>query len=177
MSILQRLGLGSSNQERPELLEAIEEQLSRLEPARAELIAAFAGLLARVAYADDEISEPEVLRMERLIARQTGVSDDEARAISMIARQKTIALRGMENYLLTRRFNELASEEEKRGLIDCLYAVATADDLVTYVEDREIRKIADALLIAPSELQAIRAPYREKLEELQLLRKARSPKP
>jgi tellurite resistance protein TerB len=72
---------------------------------------------------------------------------------------------------------EIASEEEKLRLIDCLYAVATADDLITYVEDREVRRIADALLIAPSQLQSVRAPYREKLEELQLLRRARARPP
>ncbi|MGH7819455.1 MAG: TerB family tellurite resistance protein, partial [Candidatus Binatia bacterium] len=88
-----------------------------------------------------------------------------------IARNKTVALRGAENHLLTRRFNERSSEEERLRLVDCLYAVATADDLVSHVEDREVRRIGAALMLPTTAVLEIRSRYRDRLEELQQLRK------
>ena len=176
MSLLRRLGFtpSPSLREDPGLLDAIERQLSEFAPARAQLVAAFGGLLARVAYADGEISGDELARMEDLLVSQTELAVEEARIVTAIAREKT--LRGTEQHLLTRSFNEVGSEEDKHRLIDCLYAVASADDNVAYVEDVEVRRIADALLVPWSAVLKIRSPYRDKLEELRLLKSVRGAK-
>lgn len=173
MSILQRLGLVPATVPPQEhgLVEGIERLLARLDPGRAEFVAVFAGLLARVAFADQEISDAEVSRIEILILDHGGLSFEEAQAVAAIARHKT--LRDAEPYLLTRRFSAIASEEQRLTLIDCLYAVASADDLVAFVEDVEVRRIADALLLPWSEVLKVRSRYREKLEELQQLRAIR----
>ncbi|MGH7896458.1 MAG: TerB family tellurite resistance protein [Candidatus Binatia bacterium] len=173
MSILQRLGLVPATVPPRDrgLVEDIERLLAHLEPGRAEFVAVFAGLLARVAFADQEISEAEVSRIETLILGHGGLSLAEAQAVAAIARHKT--LRSAEPHLLTRRFGAIASGEQRLALIDCLYAVASADDLVAFVEDVEVRRIADALLVPWSEVLKIRSRYREKLEELQQLRALR----
>lgn len=175
MSILRRLGLVASEVAPKEatVLEALEVRLSALGAKRAEFVAAFAGLLARVAFADAEISEAEVGSMERLITGHGGLTVEEAQAVVLVARNRTIALAGADAHLLTRRFNELAGEEDRRHLVDCLYAVAAADDVVAHVEDREVRRVADALLLPAREVLEIRSRYRERLEELRLLRKVR----
>jgi uncharacterized tellurite resistance protein B-like protein len=173
MSWLERLGFARPEGPREEgILEAIERGLPALPDDRRRLVAAFAGLLVRVAYADDEISEPEAARVESHLFA-LGLSPDEARAIAVIARNRTTALRGAGQHLVTRAFNEVATEDEKRQVIDALYAIATADDLVTHVEDREVRAIGDALLLPPSVVLSIRSRYREKLEEMRELRKLR----
>jgi uncharacterized tellurite resistance protein B-like protein len=173
MSLLQRLGFAPapSTPEDAGLLDAIDRRLGALGPERAGFVAAFAALLARVAYADGEISQAESERIAALVAERGRLSAVEARAIADLARHRMVALGGADNHLVLRRLNESATAAEKRGLVDCLYAVATSDDLVSFVEDREVRRIADALLLARSEVLEIRSRYREKLEELQLLRK------
>lgn len=174
-SLLRKLGLAPERIDPREegILEALEDRLRGLGPKRGGFVAAFAALLARVAYADEEISEAEAERMAALVVRQGGLSREEGEVVASIARRKTVALRGAEHYRFTRRLNELASDDEKRHVIDCLYALATTDDLVTHVEDREIRAIAAALLIPSREVLQIRSRYREKLEELKLLRALR----
>jgi uncharacterized tellurite resistance protein B-like protein len=176
MSLLRTLGFAPSASlpEDSSLLEAIERRLSGLEPARAQLVAAFGGLLARVANVDEEISGDELACMEDLLVSHAGLTVEEARVVAAIASEKT--LRGTEANLLTRRFNEVGSEQDKRRLIGCLYAVASADDDVAYVEDVEVRRIADALLVPWSTVLEIRSPYRDKLEELRLLKGARGDK-
>lgn len=155
------------------ILEAIERSLDALGD-RAEFVAAFAALLVRVAYADEDVSEAEAERVGELVATHAEMSSEEAAAIAAVARHHTVTQGGGAAYRLTRRFNELARDEDKRHLIDCLYAVATADDLVSHVEDREISRIAAAILLSRSQVLEIRSRYREKLEELQELRRLRS---
>lgn len=156
------------------VLAALEAVLEDIEPVRAERLAAFAGLLARVAFADEKISEPEVRSIARIVAAHGNLSEREAQAVSLVARDRTVALRGVDDHLLSRRFNRIASEEDRVRLIECLYAVATADDLVTHVEDQEIRRIADALMLPSRTVMEIRSRHREKLEELRALRAIRN---
>jgi uncharacterized tellurite resistance protein B-like protein len=169
MSILERLGLVAATVPPP--APEIERRLSSLAPSRARYIAAFAGLLARVAYADGEISDAELARIESLVATHAGLGPEDARIVGAVA--KTAILRDTEKHLLTRHFNEVANESEKLALIECLYAVASADDVVAFVEDNEVRQIASALLLPWSEVLKIRSRYRDKLEELRKLAEAR----
>lgn len=173
MSILERLGLAPapSRPRADALTEAVERHLARLDETRARFVSAFAGLLAHVAYADEEISDAELAAIERLVAEHAGLASEEARVVGAII--KAGIFRETEKRLLTRHFNEVASDAEKGRLIDCLYAVACADQLVAYVEDREVRRIAEPLLFPWSEVQKIRSRYRENLDELRELRRLR----
>lgn len=172
MSILQKLGLvAPAHRRAPEFLEAIEQRLRRLDPSRAALVAAFAGLLSHVAFADGEISAAELDRIETLIVSQVGLSAEEARAAAEIARQRTLS--GIEPYVLTRCFNDVAHEADRLALIECLYAVAAADDLVAQVEEAEVDRIAAAVLVSRTDVLKIRSRYRDKIEELRALRRLR----
>ena len=73
---------------------------------------------------------------------------------------------GTENFLVSREFNSIASHEEKMGLLDCLYAVASADHSISTVEDNEISQIADELRIEHRDFISIRSKYRDKLAVL-----------
>jgi uncharacterized tellurite resistance protein B-like protein len=172
MSILQKLGLHApTHHEAPGLVEEVEERLGRLDPARAALVAAFAGLLSSIAFADGEASAAELETIESMIASHVHLPREEARAVAEIARRRVLA--GAEHYRLTRCFNDVASEADRLGLIECLYAVAAADDLVAQVEDEEVDRIAAAVLVSRADVLKIRSRYRDKLEELRALREVR----
>ena len=171
MSLLARLGLGRSDPSpSPDLLAAIKARLSRLPAERAELVAAFAGLLVRVADADDDISDAERRVLRELIAANAGLAPEESAAVAEIVVHQTSVLAGIDYALLSRTFNEIGSTADKERLIDCLYAIATADDSVSVIEDDEIHRVARALLVTHAQLIAIRTRYRDKLELLRALR-------
>jgi uncharacterized tellurite resistance protein B-like protein len=52
-------------------------------------------------------------------------------------------------------------------LLDCLYAVAAAESLVSTVEDNEISQIADELRIEHRDFISIRSKHRDSLAVLQ----------
>lgn len=171
MGILDFLGISSSNdgQEDSSEVESIRKiarQLDEMEPSRARFLAAFAYLLGRVAHADLDISAKEAEVMERIVREKSHLSDEQAVMIVEIAKRQNRLFGHIENFLVTREFNELATRTEKMDLLDCLFAVCSSDRSVTTVEDREIRQIASELLLEHREFIAIRSKYRDYLDVL-----------
>jgi uncharacterized tellurite resistance protein B-like protein len=149
-----------------ETIRKIIQKLDQLEPERAKFIAAFAYLLSRAARADLDISPEETKVMERIVMERSRLPEEQAVIVIQMAKTQNILFGGTENFLVTREFNSLASHEEKMGLLDCLFAVASADQSISTVEDNEISQIADELRIEHRDFISIRSKYRDKLAVL-----------
>jgi uncharacterized tellurite resistance protein B-like protein len=154
-------------------LRRLHDQLRRLGPERLEYLAGFAGQLARVAHADGGISPAEGKAIAAQLCAHGRLSGDEARVIVDLLRHEFDVLRSVQPYVLNRAINATASPQEKETLIDCLYAIAAADHLVSDVEEQEIRRVSTALLISHRTLMDIRGRYRDRLEVLQRVKAAR----
>jgi uncharacterized tellurite resistance protein B-like protein len=129
-------------------------------------VAAFAYILARVANADMNVSEQETREMERLVAENSQLPEEQAILAVQIAKTQAILFGGTENFLVTEEFNHMATREQKLALLNCLFAVAAADKSISSVEDREIRQIADELWLTHSDYIAVRLQYRQYLAVL-----------
>jgi uncharacterized tellurite resistance protein B-like protein len=150
-----------------ETLRRIAARLERLPPERARFLAAFAYVLARVAHADLRISETETAVMEQAVADVAGLAPEETALAVEIAKSQARLLGGTENYVVTRQFRELSQRDERVKLVECLYAVAAADGTISIPESAEIARIAEELGFLPAEAVAIRAPWRDRLAEVQ----------
>jgi uncharacterized tellurite resistance protein B-like protein len=174
MSLLKRLGMGRSDPPpQNRLMAAVREHLDALPAERAEFVTAFAGLLVRVAHADLEVSEAERAALHDVIAAHAGLAPAESQAVADVVVHQATVLGGINYASLTRTVNELGTETDKEHVIDCLYAIATADDTISVIEDEEIRQVARALLLTHAQFIAVRSRYKERLEVIQALRKAR----
>ena len=58
-------------------------------------------------------------------------------------------------------------------MIDCLFAVATAEGSISVVEDEEVRAVARALLLSQQQFIAVRSRYTDQLEVILATRQAR----
>ncbi len=170
MSILQLLKLNtdgkSLSSSETETVRKITKALDQLDPDRAKFIAAFAYLLSRAARADLNISHEETEVMERIVMERGGLPEEQAVVVVQMAKTQNILFGGTENYLVSREFNAIAGKEEKMALLDCLYAVAAADESISTIEDNEISQIADELRIEHRDLISIRSRYRSYLAVL-----------
>lgn len=144
----------------------IHAEVAALGEERVEYLTAFAGLLARAAFADSEIAPEEQHAIADVLCAHAGLDRREADLIAEITRNAAETLGDAEDYLLTRAFNERATVEQKDDLIDCLYAVAGADGVISSSEDDEIKRIATALLVPHSRVLEIRHPHRDRLAVL-----------
>jgi uncharacterized tellurite resistance protein B-like protein len=149
-----------------ETVRRIVQQLDNLEPERARYIAAFAYILSRVARADMNISDAETREMEHQVTRLSQLPAEQAVLVVQIAKTQATLFGGTENFLVTQEFNRIATVEQKLALLECLFAVAAADKVISSVEDREIRLINDELQLTHDQYISTRYNYREFLAVL-----------
>ena len=173
MGILDFLGLSheahSDTHHDIESIRRISKQLEELDPQQARYIAAFAYLLGRVAFADREITLEENQVMEKILIEKTHLPKEQVVMTVEIAKRQNRLFGHVENFLVTRELNDLASREQKLELMDCMFAVCASDHLITTSEDNEIRQITSELLLDHREFIDVRSKYRNFLEFLKKL--------
>jgi uncharacterized tellurite resistance protein B-like protein len=167
-TILRKLGLDVDVDEGQgaDALDAIAETLEHMDPSEARYIAAFAYLLSRVAHADHEVSEAERESVQRVLVERAGLASDRAAIVTTLATNQMIHVRGTQDYLVTREFATLATREQKRALLDGLYAVCASDASILTIEDNEIRRIASEIGLEHGDVVEIRHRYRDRLAVL-----------
>jgi uncharacterized tellurite resistance protein B-like protein len=166
MGLLRWLGLDATADDAKadtETVRRIAARLERLPDDQARHLAAFAYVLARVAHADLAIEESEAREMERIVTEVAQLEPEEATLAVAIAKSQARILGGTENYVVTRQYRELSTPEQRVRLLECLYAVAAADETISTVEDHEIAAIGEELGFARAEVIAVRARWRDHL--------------
>lgn len=167
MSILERFGwrgdrkaaAPSASSADTETVRKIAAALDRLDPGQARYIAAFAYILSRVARADLEISEAELRTMEELVRDKGGLEEAQAVMVVQMAKTQSILFGGVENFLVTREFDRIATREQKIALLHCLFGVSAADNSISSAEDTTIRTIADELHLDRTDFIAVKGAY------------------
>ncbi len=101
--------------------------------------------------------------MEQIIMERGRLPEEQAVIVIQIAKTQNILFGGTENYLVSREFKEMTTYEERMALLDCLYAVAAADESISTIEDNEVSQIADELRIEHRDFISIRSRYRDYL--------------
>lgn len=142
------------------------DALDHLEPEKARYLAAFSYLLGRIAHADQHVSPEETDTMEGLVREQVHLSQDEAMVVVQLAKTSNLLFGGTANYLVAREFSALATDEQKRALMRCLFAVSAADEVISLAEEGELHKIAKELGIDHAHLVALRVEYQKHLPGL-----------
>jgi uncharacterized tellurite resistance protein B-like protein len=145
MSLLARLRTALSDAPRQadtETVRRIMSELDRLDPTVARYLAAFAYVLGRVGNADLEITREETDRMVALIEQAGHLPADQALLVAEIAKRQNRLFGGTENFLVTRELRAVATEEQRGRMLDCLFAIAATDGVVSGVEEDEVRRIS-----------------------------------
>jgi len=167
-AILRRFGLDVDVDEHAGAgaLDTIADTLEHMDPSEARYIAAFAYLLSRVAQADHDVTDAERASVERVLVERAGLAPDRAAIVTTLATSQMIHVRGTQDYLVTREFAGMATREQKRALLDGLFAVSASDASIVTVEDNEIRRIASEIGLEHADVVEIRQRYRDRLAVL-----------
>lgn len=168
MGLREWLGLAGAAVPEAGALEEVERALEGLDPERARYVASFAYILGRVARADHHVSEQESGEMARLVARCMALPEEQAAIAVAIATTHGLRHGGTEDFLVTREFARMATREQRLALLDCLFALSSADEAIVQLEDNEIRRIASELKLEHSDFITARTAY---LQHLKVLRR------
>jgi len=127
------------------LSEAVSEGTSRMlnllekhDPNSANYLATFSFALARIAYADSEVTDSERDEMRRILHEVAQLESAEVEFIMELSMMQKRAKSGMDN----RSSNPALDDERSKHFIESLYAIAQADGKVSAEEIVEIEAVA-----------------------------------
>lgn len=156
-----------------ETVRRIARELDALPVERARFLASFAYILTRAAAADLTISPEESHAIEQLVAEHGGLPEAQAILVSQIARNQSLLYGGTEDYLVTRQFRELSTEDDRIALLKCCYLVGAADDTITSAESDLLQEISKELDIDREAVNVIRNEFAPKLAAIQAMLRLR----
>ncbi len=148
-------------------------QLEALPPEEARYLAGFAYVLSRVADADLVVTDGETRRMEEILVQQGGLTAAQAVLAVEIAKSQSRLEGGTEDYLVTREFSQLATEEQRRALLRCCFLVAASDGAISAEESGVLTQISDELELDREEIHALRVEFADQFAAVQAMRRAR----
>ena len=106
--------------------------------------------------------------MERIVAKEGGLPEELAPIVVQMAKTQNLLFGSTENYLVTREFERMATREQKLAVLECLFAVAAADNNITSDEDNVVKQISSELKLTHSDYIAARLRFKEHLAVLKL---------
>jgi len=130
--VRRRLDLGESKLEIP------DEDLRKLSTV--------GGLVARVAQIDGVVIEKELDTITSILQTGWELSREAATFVGEVAMSESI--KNFDYLRMTREFLEITTPAERANLLDVLFSVAYVDGKVSNDELKEIRSIADYLLLS-----------------------------
>ena len=99
-----------------------------------------AGLMAHVAWVDNEVCHREREAMSLALRQLWNVPDDEARLITEMSHARI--MQGLDLVRLTSGFCHHTTIEERKAFLRCLFAIANAAEDTSHAEIEAIRQIA-----------------------------------
>ena len=102
-----------------------------------------AGLMAHVAWVDNEVCHRELEAMSFGLQQIWNLPKDEAELITEMSRMRI--MHGLDLARLTMGFCDYTTIDERKAFLRCLFAIANSADQTSHAEIEEIRHIAKAL--------------------------------
>lgn len=149
----------------------IVERLESMPPEQARLIASAAYTVARAANADLEISAEETALIERELQENGSLDEPTAVLVTEMAKLQARTVGGTEDYVVTREFVKLATEQQRIDVLRVCFAVSAASGTISAEESAEVNQIANELGLDAAIVSGIRAEYHERLSSVQEVRR------
>ena len=149
----------------------IVAKLEAMPLEQARLIASAAYTLARAANADLSISDEETAAIERELQANEALDEATAVLVTEMAKLQAKTVGGTEDYVVTREFKALATQDQKIQVLRACFAIGAANGTISAEETAVVNEIAGELDIDDATLNVIRADYHEQLSSVQQIRR------
>jgi uncharacterized tellurite resistance protein B-like protein len=148
------------------LREVVERALPDADDATVSIVAACAGLLGCVAYADRHFSEEEAEKIDRLLSTIEGIGPDGARAIVQALQLHRIELARVHSARFSRTLRELADRDLRVHVLSMLLELAASDSSISQSETNTLRQVTGGLGLEQRDYNELQSKHREKLGTL-----------
>jgi uncharacterized tellurite resistance protein B-like protein len=160
--------LGKARRSEPEspLAPVVRAHMPTADEESVRVVAAIAGLLAAVAYADREYSAAEEQRVREELARVHGMTRDGVDAVADALKEEMLGLTTVELPRSARTMVELADEELRLEVLEVLVDIAAADGRISHAESTLLRQLATSLGLTQDDYNRAQERHRDKLAVL-----------
>ena len=149
----------------------IVSRLEQMPAERARLVASAAYTLARAAHADLDISAEETDVIERELQAHGAIDEATAVLVTEMAKLQARTVGGTEDYVVTREFAALATEQQRIDVLRACFAVGAASGSISAEESAELNQIGKELGLDPAVVNTVRAEFHERLSSVQAVRR------
>ena len=91
--------------------------------------------------------------------------------VAEMAKLQADTVGGTEDYVVTREFANLATDEQKVAMVRACFVISAANGTISAEESSEVNQIANELGVAAETVNQIRADYHERLSSVQEVRR------
>lgn len=113
------------------------------------------GLMARIAHADEVVTDEELVTMARLLQEAWPISNEAAILVAEIAASEVS--QDIDYFRLSRQFANQTTIDERVAFVDALYQIAAADGNTSMQERAEVNNVAHSLNVTQTHLSRYRA--------------------
>jgi uncharacterized membrane protein YebE (DUF533 family) len=149
----------------------IVARLERMPAEEARLVASAAYTLARAAQADLVISDEETAVIERELQAHGAIDEPTAVLVTELAKLQARTVGGTEDYIVTREFAALATDQQKLDVLRACFAVGAASGTISAEESAAVNQIANELALDPELVNEIRSEFHDRLSAVQEVRR------
>jgi uncharacterized tellurite resistance protein B-like protein len=150
----------------------IVARLEALPPEEARYLACFAYVMSRAAAADFDISDEETALMEQFAIQFGGLDTSQAVLVIQMAKVQARVQGATEDFVVTREFRSISTEEQRVALLRCCFAIGAADGTINAEEASTVNEIARELDLERDVVNTVRSEFHEQLSAVQALRRA-----
>ncbi len=148
------------------LREAIRAEMDGADDETVRIVAAVAGLLAAVAYADKVFAPEEVQQVRDSIRRVNGMSDQATNAICGVLSRHMAELSTLHTHGFTQDLKKHTAHHVRAEILDVLVDLAAADGEISLPEVTQMRQLTTAMGLSQDDYNRSQARYRDKLSLL-----------
>ncbi len=149
-----------------QLVTVVRRELPAADDESVQVVAAIAGLVGVVAYADRDYSDAEEARVREELGRVHGMTASGVTAICAVLREHVVEVATVQAPRYSRTLRELADAELKKDVLQLLVEVAAADGEISHSEVTVLRQTTQALGLGQADYNAAQAAHRDKISFL-----------
>jgi hypothetical protein len=149
----------------------IVARLEAMPAEQARLVASAAYTLARAAAADLDISAEETAVIERELQAHDSLDEPTAVLVTEMAKLQANTVGGTEDYVVTREFANLATEQQRMDVLRACFAVAAVSGSISAEESATLNQIGSELKLDTAVVSSIRAEFHDRLSSVREVRR------
>lgn len=160
------LGKRGANVEATRLVRVVGSHMPGADADTVRIVAAIAGLLGQIAYADHDFSRDEERVIREQLGRIEGLGAAGADAVCATLREHVGEISAVDAPRHARALRELADRDLRLHVLDLLVETAGADERIVVAETNVLRQTATALGLDQDDYNRAQARHRDKLSVL-----------